>query len=472
MPYIVAAFAGVGGFSVALAAASGLAAKLFYVTGCLAVSIWARKRNCWDYLLLTFSVAVFTPFFGRLVDMEAGWDATNPMLMAGYVVALPMVPTILRRVRLLEGRDVLFPALAGICMIYGFVVSLLRGDFVAGLIGLSDWSVPLLYYFFIVTHDGQIASLAQRLPRFVAANLLVLSIYGIWQFVTPAEWDCLWLSNVDATSFGSPEPFMVRIFSTLNSPSTFANWTMALLVLSLGFRYWLTLFAQLVGTVALALTVVRTAWAALAIALLFMMLSSGRRGLRYAGYAALVAFAAVVAITAFPKLGEVVSARFNTFSDLQNDGSALERLDTASKVLVLINENPFGVGVGAFGRAAVAANSVVFQGPIDNGILEIFATLGWFVGLIYCVALIGAPAALLLGRLPLTPHSRVTLAAGIACLCQLPIANVAGFAGVVMWTMFALTAAMATAELATDRRISVTNDAIGHDAAVGPFTSN
>jgi O-Antigen ligase len=468
--YLFASFAGVGGLSVVLAAANGPAAKLLYVVGCLAVSIWARNRNSWDYLLLTFWVAVFTPFFGRLVDMKAGWDASNLMLAASYVVALPMLPTVLRCLRSLEPHNVLFPALAGLCMIYGFVVSLLRGEFAPGLIGLSDWSVPLLYYFFIVSNGGQIESLVERLPRFVAANLLLLSMYGIWQFVAPPAWDRLWLASVDATSFGSPEPFMVRVFSTLNAPGIFATWIMALLVLSLGFRYRLTPLAQLAGTIALALTVVRTAWAALAIAIIFIILSGGRRGLRYACYVGIAALAAVVAISAFPELSDVVSARFDTFGNLQNDGSALERLDTARKVLVLIDENPLGLGVGAFGRGAIAAKSVAFEGAVDNGILEIFASLGWLVGAIYCAALIGTSATLILRRSLMAP-ARVTLAAGIACLCELPIANVVSFPGVVMWTMFALTSAIATTALGTNRTRSTGTAAIGHRAAVEPFIS-
>jgi hypothetical protein len=469
--YLVAAFAGVGCFSVALAGASGLAAKLFYLAGCFGVSVWGRKKNCWDYLLLTFCIAIFTPFFGRLVDMQAGWDATNLMLLANYAVAAPMVPTILRRVRVLQARSLMFPALAGLCMIYGFVVSLLNGELVAGLIGLSDWGVPLLYYFFIVSNDGEIASLVQRLPRFVAANLLILSIYGIWQFVAPAQWDRLWLSSVDATSFGSPEPFMVRVFGTLNAPATFACWIMVLLILSLGFKRWLTPIAQVLGTVVLALTAVRTAWGALAIGLLFIMLTSGGRALRYVRYAALAALVAFVVVVAFPEFSNIVSARFDTFGNLENDTSALERLETASKVLVLINENPFGFGVGAFGRAALAAHSVVFQGPIDNGILEVFATLGWLVGVVYCVALIGVPATLLLSGSPLTPYSKVTLAAGIACLSGLPSANILGFSAVVMWTMFAVTSAMASPGFATNRMTARATAVIDRGAAVDSFTS-
>jgi hypothetical protein len=471
---LIAGFASVGGCSFAVAAASGLAAKLFYLAGCLVLSIWGRRRNCWEYLLFTFWVATLTPFFGRLVDMEAGWDARNLMLMANYVVALPMLPIVLRRLRFLEARNMLFPALAVACAIYGFVISLLQGDIVAGLIGLSDWSVPFLYYFYIVANGRQIASLVQRLPRFISANLLVLSIYGIWQFVAPTAWDRLWLSSIDATSFGSPEPFMVRVFSTLNAPGIFACWIMALLVLSLGFRFWLTPLAQLAGTVVLGLTAVRTAWAGLVVALLFIMISSGRNGLTYACYLAITAFVAVATISAYPKLDQVVSERFETFGNLENDGSALERLEIARKMLTLIGENPLGFGVGAFGRAAAAANSnsMVFEGPIDDGILEIFATLGWFVGAIYCAALISTAAALLLSGSSVIPISRVTLAAGIACLCALPIENVVGFIGVVMWTVFGMTSAMVGAGLATSPPTASAAAAIERSSVADPFASS
>jgi nicotinamide riboside transporter PnuC len=434
-----------------VAVAAGLLAKLAYLAFCVALSAWSSRKNEWDYLVLALWVAALTPFARRLVDLQAGWDATNIMLIAPFLVAGPMIPPILRRLRALDAATALFPGLAATCIFYCVILSLLRGNLAPTVIGLADWGVPLLFYFFVVTHRETIPGLLERLPAFISTNMLVLGCYGVWQFVDPPQWDRYWLNSADVGAFGIAEPFMVRVFSTMNSAGPFSCWMMVLIILSFGFKSMLMSIARVAGILSLTFTTVRTSWTGLALGLLFVIFSSGRRSARYAWGLIVAAALAAIVVTAVPEFGEVISQRFTTFGDLASDGSVLQREDISERMITLIANTPLGVGIGTLGRGALAADAtqVAFTGPIDNGILEIIGSLGWLFGFAYCAALTTA-VFLNLRRAGecVSAQRNVYGAAAIACLAALPITNIAaGVTGTIMWTMVALSVATARANI-------------------------
>jgi O-Antigen ligase len=445
MPSLILIYVAGIAVSAGLAAVSGLVAKLFYLAGCLTLSLWSSRKNHWDYLLLTLWIAALTPFARRLVDFAAGWDATNIMLTAPFLVTAPMIPAVLQRIRTLNSGDVLFPAVVALCIAYGFVVTVLRGSLIPGVVGLADWGIPLLYYFFIVVHRGSVGSLIERLLGFVTGNMLLLGAYGVWQFVDPPAWDRYWMQSADIGAFGLAEPFSVRVFSTLNSAGPYSCWIMALIVLSFAFTSRLMPIARLAGILSLVFTTVRTSWGGLVLGVAIIVLSSGRMTVRYALGVIFAAAAAAAIVISVPQINEVISTRLATFDDLQQDGSLLQREDISSRMITLIAENPLGVGIGGLGRGTIAASdgTVSFSGPIDNGILETMGTLGWFVGAIYFIALIGSLVRFGGGDPKFAQQRRVTCATSIACLAALPITNIStGVTGTIMWIAAALTAAM------------------------------
>jgi hypothetical protein len=466
MAYLVLIYAGGIAVTAILAAASGILAKVVYLTGCVALSAWSRK-NPWDYLLLTLWIAALTPFAGRLVDLAAGWDATNIMLTAPFLVTAPMIMSILERIRRLDAGLALFPSVVVLCTVYGFVVTLLWGEPVPGLIGAADWGVPVIYYFFIVVHRDRLPELLERLPRFVMSNMLLLGSYGVWQFVDPPIWDRFWMKSVDIGAFGLPEPFMVRVFSTLNSQGPFSCWVMVLIIISFGFSSPLMPLARIAGALALAFTSVRTSWGGLAIALVVLMVSSGRKALRYMAIVAAAGFAIIAAVAFVPHIDEVISKRVATFENLSQDGSLLDREEEAARMQTLIADNPFGVGIGRLGRGTIAAGSgqMLFAGPIDDGVLEIYGSLGWVVGLVYCAALAGTALRSAGRSRDFALQQKVCFAAGLACLAALPLTNiVTGVTGTLMWTMFALSSTLGGArlELSSDTTRNIQH---GHSTA-------
>lgn len=448
MPYLILIYAGGIALTAGLAVASGILAKIVYLSGCIALSVWASRRNPWDYLLLTLWVAALTPFARRLVDLAAGWDPTNIMLTAPFLVAAPMVPSILQRLRGLDAGTALFPGIAALCIFYGFVVTLLRGNLPSALIGAGDWGVPVLYYFFIACHRDSIAELVKRLRWFVTMCMLLLGTYGVVQFAALPVWDRYWMLSADVGAFGDPEPFLVRVFSTMNSTGPFSCWIMVLIILSFGLKSWLMPVARLAGLLSLAFTSVRTSWGGLAVGLLLVIIASGRKAIGYALGVAVGSAVVVAVVVSVPEINEAITQRIATFQNLEQDGSLLEREEEAGRMLTLIADNPLGVGVGTLGRGTIAADSgqILFRGPIDDGFLELFGSLGWIAGILYCVALFGMAAQCFRRAPGFAQQLMVTRAAGIAALAGMPFTNIAvSVTGVMMWTMFALASAMVSA---------------------------
>jgi putative inorganic carbon (hco3(-)) transporter len=233
---------------------------------------------------------------------------------------------------------------------------------------------------------------------------------------------------------------------------------MVLIILSFGFRSWLMPFARLAGLLSLAFTLVRTSWGGLAVALVMIVLGSGRKAIGYALGIVLGSVALIFIVTSVPQINEAITQRVDTFQDLQQDGSLLDREQEAERMLTLIAENPLGVGVGTLGRGTVAAGSgqILFTGPIDDGFLEIFGSLGWLFGFLYCGALFGMAALSFRGAPGFAQEIRVTRAAAIAALAALPFTNIAvSVTGVVMWTMFAVTGAIASCAAPRERSAPV-----------------
>ena len=44
-------------------------------------------------------------------------------------------------------------------------------------------------------------------------------LYGFLQYLDPPIWDRYWMAYTTIASIGQPEPYMVRVFSTLNAPA-------------------------------------------------------------------------------------------------------------------------------------------------------------------------------------------------------------------------------------------------------------
>ena len=138
--------------------------------------------------------------------------------------------------------------------------------------------------------------------------LPILGLYGFYQYVDPPIWDRYWMTYTTIASIGQPEPFMVRVFSTMNAPAGYATFTAAALLL-FGFRRARLGPAAGGGAVdaGAAAVMYRTAWIALAVGLLLGLFHPRTR--RAGGDAAGRGAGLLAAATSFTPAGEIFEQR-------------------------------------------------------------------------------------------------------------------------------------------------------------------
>jgi len=275
-------------------------------------------------------------------------------------------------------------------------------------------------------------------------GILIIGLYGLLQFLYLPAWDSYWLEASASVggSMGPSEAGKVRIFSTLNSPGPFAVVMMAGLLLLWSGRSPLRWPAAGVGLIGFLLTLVRSAWGAWVLGLIFMAVRLRRSSPR------LLVGLAVVGVTAWPLLtvGPVAGAvetRLQTLTNLQQDTSANSRLDFYEGFASRAFFNPVGEGLGSTGLATRLGADTGEQSEFtnfDSGIMNIPFVLGWPGSLLY----IGGLAWLLLRALRSGgPRSDlfVVSAQGIvvAMLVQLVFANaLVGLGGLIFWSFLGL----------------------------------
>jgi O-antigen ligase len=246
-------------------------------------------------------------------------------------------------------------------------------------------------------------------------------------------------------SIGNPLPFEIRVFGTLNSPGHLALWLSTILLLFLHFRTRITLAILPLVVLVLLITLVRSAAGSVIMGLVvagFM----GRPGMfRLLGTGLVACVLVLAGLSAFdPSVGDRVISRLDTVQDLGEDGSARARAEIYARAPDLLQEYPFGTGIGSTGRGAVGQNS----GPVvfDAGPLEVFVTFGWVGGAVYLVGFILIMLqAIIAARVSRSPAALALAVAVVGGSSILIFSNISGFLAAVLWTCAAYAATLGIA---------------------------
>jgi hypothetical protein len=199
-----------------------------------------------------------------------------------------------------------------------------------------------------------------------------MGVYGLLQYVVAPEWDMFWLINSKmTTSAGNPVPFGFRVWSTTNSFGHFAVFLMAALLLLFNSQGALRLPASAVGYLSFLLTLARSTWGGWLLGLFTLMISLKPHLQMRLVITLLVMVLCFLPLSTIDPFATAINSRFQSFSDLKNDGSANARGEIYSDTnLDLAFSNSLGNGIGS-------------GGVTDSGILDIFFTLGWFGAIPY-----------------------------------------------------------------------------------------
>lgn len=417
-------------------AVSASLARPLFVIGCLAVAHLAWRESPASHLRVLILLFVFAPFLRRITDLGAGYDPLGLMLVGPlFALALPglrlMTYDNLRELTSERFGPIL---VVGVTVLWATLLSMVAGAWNDTASGLLKWGAPLIYAATLLVEDvdrDEMLSAAASAFFFV---LPVVGIYGILQFVDPPAWDRYWLQYASIMSAGRPEPFAVRVFSTLNGPASCATF-LATGLLLVGFlkRGWWLLPVALPAVIALLLTTYRTAWISLAGAIVYATLFAPTR-LRAVGIILVAVVGGMVALMASPEVADTLSVRLATFGSVGQDVSALERLEQF--VLLWSRAEDHLIG-GGFATVDVGAAGTM---AIDGMLIACWTMMGLVGGLVCLSGFLWAILRAL--PLPSAGLSRGRIVTGglmVGALVQLPLANIgAAELGFLFWTFATL----------------------------------
>ena len=441
--------------TIALAGGGGRTLTVTYPLGCVAVALFAYVRSPATYVGFVFWSWLLTPFLRRVFDLRFGYHPASLLLVGPVLVTAVAGFTLLRRAQGLRGTTYIPFLLALFALLYAYTVGLIQQPAVAATYDLLNWGAPLLFGFHIALEWRRFPRWRSVFTNIALWGMIVTAAYGLYQFIDPPAWDRVWVYNAEMYSVGLPVPFLIRVFSTMNAPASFAAFLIFAALVGLPAPQRWKFLALALGLTMLLLTKTRSAWAAFLVGALVLQLRQPLRTLPRQWIAlAVVLLLAAPAIT-HPRVLKAVSGRAASFSRLEEDRSYRERKQITHYAVQQLERDPAGQGLGQIGSAGkLTANgrkgSVT---ALDSGVLEVFSVMGWMGGALFTLAIVGL-------LIPIAGERRerrdaVTngaAAAVVALLAASFFGNVFnGVAGVMFWSAVGLATAGRTYALAVEQ---------------------
>lgn len=352
----------------------------------LTVGLYVRNRTAG--LVAVWIIWLLAPFLRRIFLLSEPIQAAEPLALVPFLVTAAVVAMELTQVRLSRRAWRLLRR-----VVVGYAVGLPLGLLLfppAALFALFAY-LTAAGCFVIGYREAEQRTLV--LPTVLMIVTPLLALYAFRQYYLPLpSWDFIWQRSADINSIGSPENGRIRVWSTLNSPGTFA---LVLGVATLALVMWrrvtpLRLVGALAVLGALALTYVRSAWVATLLASVVVVAVTRGAGLKRVA-PVVVVLAALAPVALAGSTGAALTERANTFGALGQDESANERVGTRAGVLAFALRNPIGSGLGTAGEATRLGGGGFRY--TDNGYLSLMIQVGPVAFLVVMSVVIAAVAS-------------------------------------------------------------------------------
>jgi hypothetical protein len=420
----------------------GLLRVAFPATACF-FGYHLYKRNESYYLSFTLWICMLSPLLRRLVDYRTSYQLQSLILLAPLLLTL--LPAIHLRHRLARIAPVIrtgtFLALGGV--IFGAGVGMIKHPGTEVIASTLMWLGPIMLCVFAASIEDR-ETLRRVLRSTFICGVLLMSAYGIYQFVVAPPWDTYWLHEVNigslSPSFGHPQPYGIRVWSTMNSPGSFALFLSAALIWLATLDGFFPAMANMMGYLALSLTLVRTAWMMTIIGIVIYVVGSRKRisTRSIAGGVLTIGLVAggLLYVSQFPG----VTDRLNSFSSLKSDRSVEERKAMYRYMTGYILSNPFGDGLQS-------SPGDIHGYLIDSTFIELFALQGWIGGLCYGAGLVYLLGNMARGLRGYSPEKVGAIAVTLACATQAASGDILyRQGGVVLWLFIGVWANFAFAK--------------------------
>ncbi len=361
------------------------------------ISVFLYQYRPRHYISYTLWVWFLVPEVRRLVDYYQGYyNDTSLLMLTPYLVTGISLAKLINLPPSLTYQEIIPFFICIIGLTYSFLVGIINTSATAAIFSLLNWLIPIVFGFYLFASWRSYPQYRHIIQRTFLWGVLVMGIYGLVQFITAPPWDQFWMIHSGMESIGTPAPFEIRVFSTLNSPGPFANVLSAGLLLLFNFKGGTSFIAAGSGYLSFLLSMVRAAWLNWLLSLfIFANFMKLRFQFRLV-LTVLIVGLLILPIVNMEPFANVIKTRFDTISNIQNDTSFSERSMRYTDFLKISVVNPLGTGLGVTGLARSKLGdgntNVVDEDSrlvdLDSGVLDIFLSLGWFGGLPYLWGLI------------------------------------------------------------------------------------
>lgn len=351
-------------------AGKGTVLILLFPLSAFALSLFLYFHYPSLYVGFTLWIWFLAPLIRRIIDYQSGFQTPGPSTAASFLVTIPTFITLAKELpRQYKKTLPVFICLGAV--FYSFVIGIVQNPLDKVLVYTLWWSCPISFGFYLLINWQNYFQFRQVIQQAFFWAIIAMGLYGVWQFCTAPSWDVFWLNGTEADSFGSPLPFQIRVFSTLNAPQTFGK------VMSVGL---LTLFgrkmgilgyiAMIFGYLTLLLSQARAAWLGWMTGLLVLVFSIKLRHQIKIILSIAIALIVLIPLISVLPWAETITSRIDSLSSLESDTSLNARLEGYNDLLSTALSQVRGKGLGY----TVEGNGI---GANDGSILTAFFSLGW-----------------------------------------------------------------------------------------------
>lgn len=366
----------------------GTVVNLIFPFGAFAVGLLLHTTNSRIYVGFIWWLCYLSPLVRRLADFNGVYTIPSPILLAPYLAILVSFPNFLQKLPRTVHKGGIPFILATVGILYSYCVGCVAGSPFLATQGLLTWLSPIVfgsYFFFNWRSYQQHRAVTQK--AFVC-GVLVMGIYGIYQYLAAPAWDQFWLINFIGkdpsaiialgTPFGTPEPLGIRVWSTMNGPYTFASFIIPGLLFLLSYSGPLQPVISAVGYLSFLLSLSRTAWIGwfVSMSTFFITLKSNQQ-IRFIVLVIVVLLVTIPLIITGP-FSELLTSRIGTLFNVSRDGSGAARAETYQVL--------FGKAITSF--SGYGLENVPDVGTVlDSAILLILFEFGLFGAIPYLLGL-------------------------------------------------------------------------------------
>lgn len=412
-------------------------ARYLFLVGAVAVAI---NMASVPGRFLTFVLTVFMtqPLVRRLLDQLGGYVQDSVVLLAAPLAAAAFLARPGHRGSPMSVSNQRYVFFLSLPLLYALLVGMTRYG-VSGPLSafIANWSpLPMAVAYALTRGPDALEDVGRVLRSFARAGLVLIAAYGVFQYFFLPSWDRSWIFNVGHVGDWLVDGVHPKTFGSLNSPGTYA------MVLTLGVLLFFSpttrsgrlarrdgvrypsweLLPPILGGLALALTLVRSAWLSLLLGVSVAALTRRPKALMAMVFGLILASALLAAV---PRLLEAVVVRVSSsLAAGTNDGSLQFRISFYLEMLPRALLNLVGNGLGATGSTArLSGESATVLADFDGGYVETLYVLGGIFGIVFLAMVLSGIA----GARGSVGTRHVTFAVVLMMLFSNPLTSAPGY---------------------------------------------